>query len=89
MIEIKLVFSNEDAISIFRNAGLLVEMHDFPIYFGRYHGDKEDLIPMLAVKNPHNDKMEKLEPIFRKYMEAKKKELFLTPEKLDIYNLFK
>ena len=89
MIEIKLVFSTEDAISIFRNAGLTVEIYDFPVWFGHSYGEKEEMIPMWAVRNPHNNKLEKLEDFFKKYMEAKKKELFLTPEKLDIYNLFK
>lgn len=88
MIEIKLVFSTEDAIAIFRNAGLTVEMYDFPIWFKNSHEEEPEIIPMWAVRNPYTNKIEKLKDFFNKYMEAKKKELFLTPEKLDIYNLF-
>ena len=90
MIEIKLIFSISDAIAIFRNTGLTVEMYDLPVYFKNNHGSggREEMIPMWTVRNPHNNKLEKLEDFFKKYMEAKKNELFLSPEKLDIYNLF-
>jgi len=90
MIEIKLIFSISDAIAIFLNAGIVVENVDMPVYFENPHGDNghDEMIPMWTVKNPHTGKLEKLEDFFKKYMEAKKQELFLTPEKLDIYNLF-
>jgi len=90
MIKIKLLFSVTEAISIFNNAGLNVKMEDMPVYFENPHGDDghTEMIPMWTVKNPKNGKLEKLEEFFIKYLEIKKNELFLTPGKLEIYNLF-
>ena len=90
MIQIKLSFSVTEAVSVFQNAGLNVKMEDMPIYFKNTYGDEghTEMIPMLTIKNPKNGKVEKLDELFTKYLEIKKNELFLNPEKLEIYNLF-
>lgn len=89
MIKLQLLFSPSDAVAVFRNAGLEVESYDMPVYFNAPHGDgKTEMMPMWTVRNPHTSKIEKLDEFFLKYLESKKNELFLNPEKLEIYNLF-
>jgi len=90
MITAKIIFSSADAIKLFRNAGLEVKMVDYLINFEHPHGGESTVerIPILSVINPHTGEPEKLEIAFRKYLEVKKNELFLSPEKLEIYELF-
>jgi len=91
MIHVDLNFTEKDAIAIFRNAGLEVRMADIPVWFEYPHdGDSghDEMIPMWSITNPHTGKPEKLKEYFIKYLEQKKADLFLNPEKLDIYNLF-
>jgi len=90
MIKLKLMFSEFEAVAVFRNAGLEVKTVKVPVYYENPHGDNghDILIHMLTVTNPKNGKSEKLDEFFTKYLESKKTELFLNPEKLDIYNLF-
>jgi hypothetical protein len=91
MIKVKILFTTTEAIQVFRNAGLKVEMCDFPVWFQdtkHPEGGTEETIPIMAVINPHTQQPEKLEEVFQRYLEAKKAELFLNPENLEIYNLF-
>jgi len=91
MISVNILFSITDAIAVFRNAGLVVEMRNFEVSFPIHHSAeyRTETIPIMAVVNPFTGEPEKLEESFNKYLELKKNELFLSPEKLEIYNLFK
>ena len=90
MINLSLSFSVNEAISLFRNAGLEVYMQEIPMYIPNPHGDSgtENLIPVWVVVNPHTGTIEKLEVYFQKYLDMKKQHLFLTAGKLEIYTLF-
>lgn len=91
MIKAEIFFSLSDAIQVFRDAGLVVEMRDFKISFPVPHREEMriETIPIMAVINPYTGVAEKLEESFNKYLSIKKKQIFLSPEKLEIYNLFK
>ena len=90
MINIKLQFSIDDAVSIFRNSGLEVNTFPVPVWLNNPHGSGGHFVnhTIWCVRNPHTGKLEKLDEFFLKYLQAKKNELFLNPEKLEIYNLF-
>jgi hypothetical protein len=90
MMTVNLIFTPAEAAAVFENAGLTVEMHDFEIQFPAPNNQIEtELIPMQSVVNPFTGKHELLSTLFVKFLENRKSELFLTPEKLEVYNLFK
>lgn len=89
MIRAKILFSMDEAIQLFRNAGLKVDIVNVPTHFPT-HGSGEVIedIPMWTVQNPFTNEPENLETCFQKFIESKKSELFLTPGKLEVYNIF-
>lgn len=90
MIKMEIIFTVEEAISLFREAGLTVEIRDLEYNFQLAHRiEYTESIPTWVVVNPYNSDFVPLDSIFRKYIELKQKELFLTSDKLKIYNLFK
>lgn len=89
MMTVNLEFTPAEAAAVFENAGLTVEMHDFEISFPAPNNQtKTEMIPLQAVVNPFTGQHEVLKNIFCKFLENKKAELFLSPEKLEVYNLF-
>lgn len=90
MIEITLHFTLEDARKVLQSAGLKVEFMEIEQTFSRYHNDSyREKVPMWCVINPHTQQPEPIDAIFRKYLEQRKKSLFLDYEsKIEIYNLF-
>jgi len=90
MYEITLSFSLDDARKVLESAGLKVELVEIDQEFKRYHNDSyTEKVPVWCVINPHTQKPEIIDYIFRKFLEHKKKSLFLDFEsKIEIYNLF-
>lgn len=90
MFEITLLFTLDDARMVLESAGLKVELIDIDREFSRYHNDTyTEKVPTWCVYNPNTQKPEPIDIIFRKYLELRKKELFLRSEnKIEIYNLF-
>lgn len=91
MIKAKLLFSTTEAIQLFKNAGLEVQLVDWTIWFSHPKhpdGGTDEIVSIMSVINPHTGKPEKLEEAFNRFLEHRKAELFLTAEKLEIYNLF-
>lgn len=89
MMTVNLNFTPAEAAAVFENVGLKVEMHDFEITFPAPNNQTEtELIPMQAVVNPFTGQHELLTTVFCKFLENKKAELFLSPEKLEVYQLF-
>lgn len=89
MMKIEVIFTAEEAVSLFREAGLTVEIQDVEYHFDAPHRpDYTESIPTWVVVNPHTQVAEPLDKMFRKYIAMKQKELFLTAEKLQIFNLF-
>lgn len=90
MIDITLTFTIADAVQVFRNAGLTVEMRQEPYSFPRHgSGEETHLLDVWVVVNPNTGYLVLLETIFKQYIELKKRELFLQEDnKLKIINLF-
>jgi len=89
MISINLTFGIAEAEKMFKDAGLDVSMHDFDIHFpGRHGNDYQVPIPLKAVRDPHTGEYHRLDELFKIYIDKKKEQLFLNPEKLEVYNLF-
>lgn len=88
-LHIELNFTLTEAVSLFREAGLTVEIRDREYHFRTYHNASEsEILPTWIVVNPHTGEEELLKEYFIKYMEKRKNDLFLKAEKLDIYTLF-
>ncbi|NDV45828.1 hypothetical protein D0T49_02025 [Paludibacter sp. 221] len=89
MIKTELIFSTAEAVKILRNLGLKVELRDIPVSFYT-HGSTAyvDMIPTWVVENPHTGQSVKVEELFNKYLQEKKRTLFLQPEKIEIFKLF-
>ncbi len=89
MIEVKINFDVNEAVNLFRDAGLTVERRDIEREFHAPHRPIEMMfIPTWIVVNPHTQEEELLEDCFQRHIKHKYKKLFLTTEKIDIYNLF-
>lgn len=90
MYEIMLRFSFDDARRVMESAGLKVEMKDIKRQFKKYHNQYyTESVPTWCVINPHTQQPEPIDEIFKKYLEQRKKTLFLEFEsKIEIYNLF-
>lgn len=90
MFEITLRFSLDDARKVMESVGLKVELIEIDQEFKRYHNDfYTEKVPMWCVINPNTQKPEPIIPIFNKYLEHRKKSLFLEFEsRIEIYNLF-
>lgn len=88
-IEVHIIFSIDQAVSLFRDAGLEVTKKFMPLYFKDKNGTlNEETTQVWTVLNPRTNTYENLEPYFRKFIELKKQELFLQADKLQIFNLF-
>lgn len=90
MFEITLRFTLDDARKVLESAGLRVELVEFDQDFKKYHNHfYTEKISIWCVINPHTQKPEPITSIFNKYLEHRKKSLFLDFEsKIEIYNLF-
>lgn len=90
MIDITLDFTPEQAAMPFRQAGLVVEQREMQFTFPTHGSDTETVVlNVWIVENPHNGLPERLDVIFRDYIEQKKQEIFLQEDnKLKIINLF-
>ena len=89
-MEFQLIINHDDAIKMLENAGIEVKLTDTPVLF-KGHGNSSiyvDTVPVWMVKNPQNGKTEAIHSFIKKYINNKKNELFLSPSKLDLYNLF-
>ncbi|MCL1943347.1 MAG: hypothetical protein FWF54_07365 [Candidatus Azobacteroides sp.] len=90
MIKIEIIFSLQDAIGFFRGNGFKVEFQDMEVDFTDHYGKiYTETVKTWVVYNPYTDKPEFIEPVFKKHLDRKKKNLFLDDSnKLDLYNLF-
>lgn len=90
MNNIEITFSLYDAVNFFRQNGFKVEFRDMEVEFtDRYKKPYTETIKVWVVYNPHTEHPEFIENVFQRYIEKKKKYLFLNEEnKLDLYNLF-
>lgn len=69
--------------------GFEVRHIDTPVEFTIYHGKTTtEILPVLHVINTVTDEPVKLQDFFKKYMNKKMKELFLSPDRSDIVKLF-
>lgn len=88
-MEVNLYFSIDEAISIFLLAGLDVKMKDVTMYEKSYHGTENPIqVPIWHVEDPINGNYTPLKELFEQYIEKKKAEIFLMPERMEIYSLF-
>ena len=88
-MKIDLEFSTHEAVSLFRDAGLEVERKSFTTTLNGYHGQTETIeLEMWAVKNPNTQQWERLDLYFNRYIAQKRKDIFLTADKLEIFKLF-
>ena len=89
-MKIELNYTLTEAARLFREAGIICDIRPVEVEFKTFNDRTyTDIIETWAVENPHNGKVEQLEGYFRKYMEMKKRELFLSEEnKLKILTLF-
>jgi len=88
-MNIELMFSTEDARQIFEAAGLEVSMQKFEYQFPMGPNSYTDTIEMLAVRNPFTNQWVRADKLFKTYILQKQRDLFLKPEKLEVFNLFK
>ena len=90
MLEVMLRFSLEDARRLMESAGLAVEIRETPTPVKQYHDRVEmQLLPVWCVINPHTGTPEPLKDTFSRYLENRKKQLFLNCEnRLEIFSLF-
>jgi len=90
MYTVSLSFSDNDAKNMLEGIGLEIRFQEMEFEFSVYHNQtQKELIKVWVVINPYTRQPELLRTFFEKYLESKKKDLFLTLDnKLDIYNLF-
>ncbi len=89
MIKTEIYFSVEDAVRLFRDAGLTVIRKDVEQTFHSSHRPVTvQFIPTWIVVNPHTREEELLKDCFIKHISSRYKQLFLEIEKIDIYKLF-
>jgi len=81
-MHIDMEFTESEAVTMLRNVGLEVEQVNLQIQPGTMQHK------VWMVTNPHNGKKQPMWPLFYKYISVKKAELFLTPGRLEILNLF-
>lgn len=89
MIALHVKFSTEEALSLFRDAGLRVEeVYSFENVDRENRGIEVVFVKKWKVENPHTGGMEDLETAFRRYLDGRRSRLFLEADRLEIYNLF-
>lgn len=82
-------FTTEDALGVFRDAGLRVlEASEWVEDDYENRPTQNRVVKKWKVENPHTGEMEDLESAFRRYLAGRISRLFLEAEKLEIYNLF-
>ena len=82
-------FTLNEAVTMLQNLGLTVQLVDTPINFSRTHGEPiEEIVTIWMVTNPHTGKNEQVLTFFTRYIQSKKTDVFLNPDKLEIFNLF-
>lgn len=90
MYTVSLSFSDQSVKKMLEGIGLDVRLQEMEFEFPAYHNTtKKELLNVWVVINPYTGQPELLRAFFERYMEMRKKDLFLTVEnKLDVYNLF-
>lgn len=90
MIEVKLQFSIDEAVALFRESGLEVtQLETTHIFRAPNEITYEEDLLTWVVLNPNTNEHEPLLPYFMEFIKQRKKDLFLTAEKLQLFNLFK
>jgi len=85
-MRIDMKFTESEAVTMLRNVGLHVQQENVSKLNPR---ERETLLSLVwMVTNPHNGEKQPMWPLFYKYISTKKAELFLTPGRLEILNLF-
>jgi len=86
-MNIDMEFTESEAVTMLRNVGLDVQSEN--VNPENAHLESEIMLSkVLMVTNPHNGEKQPMWPLFYKYISVKKVELFLTPGRLEILNLF-
>lgn len=86
-MRIDMKFTESEAVTMLRNVGLDVQPENVNHENG--HIESETMLSKVwMVTNPHTAQKEPMWPLFYKYISTKKAELFLTPGRLEILNLF-
>lgn len=90
MYTVSLSFSDYEAKKMLEGIGLEIRFQDMEFELPAYHNTtRKELLKVWVVINPYTQKPELLKTFFEKYLENKKKDLFLSVDnKLDVYKLF-
>lgn len=90
MYTVSLSFSDYEAKKMLEGIGLDIRFQDMASEFPAYHNTtSKEILKVWVVINPYTQQPELLRTFFERYLETKKKDLFLTVEnKLDVYKLF-
>lgn len=85
MIKTQLIFTDEQAVKLLQEAGLIVVKEE---YQDDYDIKLNFPVMIYKVKNPHNGNLEDVREVFKNFLIKRKDKLFLTADKLEIYELF-
>lgn len=88
--EIKLIFNSTDIVAMFRSVGIEPVMRPIKTWFADIKhpdGGTEEEIQVWTITDPSSGDVVRMDVFFKRYMEVKKKQLFLQPEKLEVYNI--
>lgn len=90
MYTVSFFFSDYEAKNMLEGIGLDIRFQDMEFEFTAYHNiTKKEILKVWVVINPYTQQPELLRRFFERYLQVKKKDLFLTVEnKLDVYKLF-
>lgn len=81
-MRIDMEFTESEAVTMLRNVG--IEVRQVNVHMGSETCNET----VIMVTNPHTREKEPMWPLFYKYISTKKAEIFLTPGRLEILNLF-
>lgn len=90
MHTVLLSFSDNDAKKMLEGLGLDIRFQDMEFELPQYHNTTcKEVLKVWVIINPYTQQPELLSVFFKRYLESKKKDLFLTVDnKLDVYKLF-
>lgn len=90
MYTVSLSFSDYEAKKMLQGIGLDIRFQDMEFEFrASPNTTRKEILKVLVVINPYTQQPELLRTFIERYLETKKKDLFLTVEnKLDVYKLF-
>lgn len=83
-------FTEQDAINLFRDSGLIVEQRHHDFDFSDKDGPYSDSLFVWVVQNPYTKEYLLLSETFQKFLDISVKTLILSNvSKLDLYKIFK